>query len=311
MPTPIQRTIGGFNIEKQTQMGEPGGSLYYVKQTVDGYTDRQAVGIEARYFNSNLSGFSTYDYDLTFKQRNIFMVQGNYRMEDGTNFHVLGDLRKAPFLQLTNVLPAVPSPLPDLRPALTVTDALINSGVSLSDLRLMARAVTAESRLTNVGVTRPFGEKFQVGFDANWSSISGMDGAGFIPAQAGSGTTVSYNLSLVGSNWMVQNNFDVLNINQVAAPTYHGQNISFNHNAMFNDMKFRLDFGYRIYRQNDVSGGLLKRDSPTVRFSYRVLKNVSIEGEFGAEKSHQVDGTGVQVDSRRAYFYVGYRWDFQ
>jgi hypothetical protein len=239
------------------------------------------------------------------------MLQGNWRLADGTNFHVLEDRRTAPFLQLSSALPAAPSPLPDLKPALTVTEALLNTGLSVDELRQMVKDITAESHLTNIGVTRPLGEKWQAGADVNWSSISSTNGAGVVPAQPNSGITTSYNWSLTGSNWLWTNNTDVININTVNAPTYQGRNISYNHNALLFGTDLRLDLGLRTYTQTDTSGGQMTRFSPTVRFSYRVRRNVSIEGESGSEKSHQIDAQGIQVDSIRRYFYVGYRWDWQ
>jgi hypothetical protein len=220
------------------------------------------------------------------------------------------DQRKAPFLQLTSSLPAAPSPLPDLLPALTVRDALLNTGLSVSDLRQMAKDLTAESHLFSIGATRPFFEKWQAGLDINWSSISSTNGAGPIPAQAESGTTTTYNASLTGSNWLLANNTDVINVTRVNAPTFIGQNVSYNHNALLFDNKLRFDVGLRTYRQVDTSGGILNRFSPTLRFGYRIRRDISIEGESGAETTHQIDSQGIQTDSTRKYFYIGYRWDW-
>jgi hypothetical protein len=74
--------------------------------------------------------------------------------------------------------------------------------------------------------------------------------------------------------------------------------------------QLRVDFGLRAYYQNDVSLATLRRFSPTVRASYRVRQNVAIEGEAGGESSHGIDAQGIQTDSTRRYFYLGYRWDW-
>jgi hypothetical protein len=187
---------------------------------------------------------------------------------------------------------------------------LLNSGVSVSDLREFAKALTAESSLVNVGVNHPFNDKWQVGADMNLTSISATQGAGIVPAQASSGLSKTYSLQVIANNALIENNTDVLNVTFIRAPTYNGRNYSFNHVSQLFENKLRLDFGLRAYYQNDVSLATLHRFSPTVRASYRIRQNVSIEGEAGSEISHGTDAQGIQTDSTRSYFYLGYRWDW-
>lgn len=315
IPTPISRTIGGLSLEKVSQLGTPGGSLYLVRQTADGYIDRQALGTEVRYFNTKLSTFALFDYDVVFHSWNIFTAQANYRLDKGTNFHALGDWRKAPFLMLTNALPAVPSPPPELAPSLTVRDALINSGLTVEELRQIAKAITAQSRLINFGVNHPFSDKWQVGADVNLTSISGTTGAGIVPPQPSSGTSKTYSLQLIANNVLLENNVDVVNLTYIEAPTYTGQNYSFNHVSQVYDRRLRLDFGLRLYYQDDKQTETnpnpmtLHRTSPTLRFSYRLRQTLAIEGEAGSEAGRQSDGLGNETKTTRRYWYLGYRWD--
>jgi hypothetical protein len=49
-------------------------------------------------------------------------------------------------------------------------------------------------------------------------------------------------------------------------------------------------------------GGILNRFSPMRRFGYRITRDISIEGESGAETTHQIDSQGIQADSTRKCF---------
>jgi hypothetical protein len=284
--------------------------LYFVRQTADGYVDRQAVGAEVRYFDAHLSGFGLLDYDIMLRSMNIAMAQGTYRFDFGSNVHALVDRRKAPFLQLTNVLPAVPGPPPTYTQSLSIADALLNSGVSLSQLREYTKLLAAESSLYNVGVNHPLNDKWQIGGDINVTSLSSTRGAGIVPPQIASGTAKAFSLQVIANNALLENNTDVLNMTYINAPTYTGQNYSFNHVSQMFENRLRFDLSLRYYVQNDASQARLWRFSPTLRVSYRILPNVSLEGEGGKEVGHQTDAQGTKTDSTRRYYYLGYRWDW-
>jgi hypothetical protein len=66
-----------------------GGSLYYLQQNTSGITDRRALGMEARYFDSRRTLYLLLDYDLAFRAANIAMAQGNWQSEAKSNFFFL------------------------------------------------------------------------------------------------------------------------------------------------------------------------------------------------------------------------------
>lgn len=79
-------------------------SPYYIQQQVDGITDRQAVGMEARYFQPKFNFFSRLDYDIAFSEVNLFFLQSQYIISKPTSILVLYDFRKNPFLETSNAL---------------------------------------------------------------------------------------------------------------------------------------------------------------------------------------------------------------
>jgi hypothetical protein len=214
-------------------------------------------------------------------------------------------------LQLTSALPAATSPAPDFTPALNITQALLNTGISLSDLRRWAADSTATSQLTSFGVSQPVTQQWQVGADFGFSNMSAIPGAGSIPAQPSAGTTKTSNFQLIGSGVLSNADTLVANVTLIDAPTYTGHNLNFNVGNSWFDYRLRVDLGWRRYDQRDRdTGATLTRSSPTFRVSYRAFKDVTIEGETGQEKSHQIDASGNTTDSLRKYLYTGYRWSW-
>jgi hypothetical protein len=308
-PLPFNRSFWAANVEYQAKPEQVGGNVYFVQQYAEGYVDRQAIGLEARYFDARRSGFMLLDYDVAIRGLNIATFQGNMILGTATNVYFLADHRKSPFLQLTSALSAAVSPVTSF-PATNVTEALLNTGLSVSDLRNWAKDLAAESNLVSAGVTHPLSQRWQIGADVNMSRLSSSRGAGATPAQPGTEPTRSYSGQLIGNSILFQNDSAVANLNIVHAPTLRAKNLSLNHVSTWLS-KLRVDLALRYYTQVDMLNTTLKRISPTLRVNYRWLNNLSFEAEAGMEKSQQKDASGGTTDSDRQYFYLGYRWDFQ
>lgn len=79
-------------------------SLYGLDQTVEGDTDRQALGTEMRYLGETYSLYSLLDYDFYFDELNIFHLFGNWRFSPGTVASMTLEYRRSPILALSNAL---------------------------------------------------------------------------------------------------------------------------------------------------------------------------------------------------------------
>jgi len=65
-----------------------------------------------------------------------------------------------------------------------------------------------------------------------------------------------------------------------------------------------------LYSQADNMGTHQTQIRPSLKLNYRWNSSVNLEGEGGIEQTH-VKSTVQDDTTRRKYFYVGYRWDFQ
>ncbi len=307
-----QRTFGA-NVEYLGKPESIGGSVYFAETTSDGYTDRQAIGLELRYFDAKRSVYSMFDYDFGIKGLNIAMVQGNLTTDSGSSYYALIDHRRGPMLQLSSVLPYATGFGLSSTPPTSIGDALLNTGLSISDLRKWALDTSAWSNVFSGGVTRPLSPKWQLGADVTVSQMTSSPGilnvdGTLVGNQASVSPTKSLSVNLIGNNIFLANDTLVGNGNVVKAPTYRGINLSANHVSVWKEV-WRLDAALRWYRQTSDDESKMTRISPTLRLNYRFRTNLSFDAEVGLEKSKQTQADGSSTDSDRKYLYLGYRWD--
>ena len=115
--------VGGFPVESSTDSFDDTSRYFYgltleaegfakgwdanafvIDQQVDGLRDRRAIGGELRYFDPTRSFFSLVDYDIHFKELNIWQLLGNWTLPDKTTVNLVVDYRKSPILTTNNAL---------------------------------------------------------------------------------------------------------------------------------------------------------------------------------------------------------------
>jgi hypothetical protein len=279
------------------------GDVYLINQTVDGITDRRAVGTEVRFFRGSTSVFSLVDYDIMFKTLNTVMIQGSTQTAGGITFNSVFDKRKSPTMAVTNAL---------MGETTTSVQALIDSGITAEELRRRAIALTSTSTLYMIGMTVPVNAKWQVGGDYRVNNISGTQGTtdvgGLIPPTEPSGDTKTYSFQGIGTGLFGASDITVLSASFIRAPTFTGDSWGVNNIVTVRE-KWRFETSLRFYTQEDNLGSTQKRVSPTLRVSYKLRDSISLEGEAGMEKStSQNSVTSDKTD--RKYWSFGYRWDF-
>lgn len=296
--SPFKKDFYGVSVDMQPQFGELGFSTYFLQQHMDGAVNREAVGLETRYFDPNTTVYGMVDYDLAFKGLNILMVQGNYRADIGTNYFTYFDHRKTPPYGLTNALPGIPG--------LSIKDAITTMGIE--QLRADAKALTATSDMLAIGLTHPYSPRWLLGADYRAAAISSTQATATVPAMPGSGLNHVISLQAIANNLWFTNDVGVLNGSYIAGETYRGQALGGNYVFLYDDA-WRLDGNLRYYRQTDDQSQKQVRVSPSFKVAYR-WKWVSLEAEVGGEDV-RVDGPLRNERSNRKYFFVGYRVDLR
>jgi tetratricopeptide (TPR) repeat protein len=275
------------------------GNAFFIEQRVDGLGDRRAVGSEIRYLDPQKNGFALFDYDLTSKALNIALLQGNWQLREGTSFNFLFDRRRSPILQLTNSLNALP---------LRTVQENIDSGITLDELRNVAKVITPTSTLFSVGVTHQLTPAWQLGGDIKYSEVSGTGAIGSQIAQEGTGKVFVYGLQAIRTGALTLNDIIVATTNIIRGNSYNGESYQLSHVLLLME-KWRIESTLKYYHQTDIRDNVLDRLTPSVRVSYRWFDRLSVEGEAGAERSKN-RGPAQTEKTMRRYYNLGMRYDF-
>jgi tetratricopeptide (TPR) repeat protein len=275
-----------------------GGNLYAIQQTSDGILDRQAVGAELRYTAPRGAFFSLLDYDTSFSEVNIAMLQGNWQGRSNTSYNILLDRRKTPSLSTSNAIIG----------ETTSSISTLLQTYSEDELRRRAEAVTADSIQYSVGLTHPFNATWQLGGDIRLSRISGIEGTDKVMASEGTGNIHTYTLQAIGTGLFAKRDVTVLSASVINGRDYNGTSYSLTNRSLFG-ARWTLDTTLQYYHQRDENGTERTRLTPTVRGGYKWKDNLTFEAEYGLERT-DTKGPTLEETSKRDFFSLGYRWDF-
>jgi tetratricopeptide (TPR) repeat protein len=292
------RRLFGVNAELGPFAQRWSGNLYAIRQTVDGITDRQAVGTEARYAGPQGGVFAVLDYDTSFRHTNIATLQANWLAPSRTAFNLMLDYRMSPALQTSTAL--VGEQTTSIRTLLeTYTE---------DELRGRARALTARTAYASAGVTHPVSKAWQLGADMRVSRISHTDGTNNVPGTPGSGYIYAPSVQAIGTGLLAKRDVTAFSITRTRADAYTGTTYAANNRTPLGD-RWLVGGALLLYAQDNANDTTLKRVYGSLRSEYRVRASVSLEAEIGTEQTTS-KGALVKETYNRNFFSLGYRWDF-
>jgi hypothetical protein len=278
-------------------------SVYGINQTVEGITDRRAVGTEWRYYEGKQSAYALLDYDTYFKAVNAAQFMGTTGLNNATLNYMI-DHRKAPSLSIRTALNGASTS--------SVNDLL--QTMSASSLRDLALSRTAISNMGQVGVVVPWREKWQVGGDVRLSNTTGLPASGttalegILAATPSRGTEKSVTGQVIGSG--IYSLGDVWS----ASATFSSSNAAIGNSLyLYNHTQFKsgwmMDASLQLSSFKDQLGGKTTRKSPMLRGAYRFREQFYFDVDGGIEYN---DYSGPQSNTKTTrYFYsAGLRWDF-
>jgi len=296
---PPRKNFVGTSIDLTRLPDQWSGSGYFVQQHVEGFVDRQAVGLEAHYFELKQNYMGMFEYDTLFKKVNMGMLQRNWTTESNTNFNMLIDHRRSPPLQMTNALVG--------RPSQSIADAL-QSGAMMSSLRADAIALNQISNMFSIGMSHPYSPRLRLGGDFRITNTGGTGATNMQPASQGSGNSYTYSFNALGNNILFENDLGVVNASYTSAQNYKGHSLAFTQVETIRK-NWRVDMLLQLYRLNSITGVQSTQVRPSMKLNYRANNSFTLEGEGGLELYHTSSATQNDKTTRK-YFYIGYRWDF-
>ena len=296
-----RKTFAGLSVDLTRLPGQWSSSGYYIEERVGSVMDRQAIGMEAHYFDTKRNYNGLLDYDRMFKAVNIAMFQGNWMNQAGDNYTLLADHRKSPSMEITNALLG--------QTTQSIAAALLQPGVTKESLIGDAKALTPTANLLMVGMTHPYSSRLRLGGDFRINNISGTNATSTMPATPGTGNMYIYTAQAIGNSLLLENDLGVASASYINAQTYKGQSLAFTQSETFRQ-RWRLDISLQLYNQKDNLDVRMTRVTPSLKLSYRMNESMSFDSEGGIESTHN-SSTIKDEKIRRYYIYIGYRWNFQ
>ena len=275
-----------------------GGTLYTVRQSVDGIPDREAAGTELRYLAPQGSFVSLFDYDTLYRETNIAMLQGHWQSAGKTTYTFLLDRRLTPSLQTATAVIG----------ETTTSVAALRALYGDEALRARARALTATASMASLGFVHPVSARWQLGGDYRVMRISATEGTSNAPATPGTGNVHTVSAQAIGTGLFSRRDVTALTASQVSADTYKGTAFGINTRLPVGET-WLFGGSLLLYAQDNDNASTSKRVYATLRTEYRWKANVTLEAEVGVDNTRSL-GEFSQENFDRTFFSLGYRWDF-
>jgi hypothetical protein len=248
-------------------------TTFFIEQENQGITDRQSIGGEVRYFDPQKSFFNLIDYDIMFKELNIFMFNGYWNFSPKTTFNFILDYRMSPLLTTNNAIQGQ-----------FVGDISDLFGIYTDDeLKQLAKDRSAVSKAMTFGITRELKEDVQLTGEVTLSELEGTETSGGVEGMSGTGIDAAYLIQTIFSNAFVEN--DVVITGFRYADIQSSDIYSFDVNCRFPYKKKlrlipRLRFDYRDSKSG-TNDRITLRSS--LRFDYKIQEWMRLDVESGVQ----------------------------
>lgn len=287
-------------------------SVFANLQTIDGISDRQAVGADAHYHHGALNIVGLIDYDASYNVINNAMVTGSWRFNDRLTLSGRYQGGAAPFLTTRNAIIGQP----------VQTVAALQEIYSEGQIRRLARNRTAEFRSWSTSLTAELSERWNVNTGMNYNEYGATTASGGVAAFPATGPMYDWHIHLLGAS--VIKTADSVNFGYRRRETRNDDA-----NMIFADLRFPIGEGLRINprvavtRQQRFRSGVGATEQwvvdPMLRVIYRWRHRYRVEFEMGGRWSDEElpadallpDPQSVEsIETSAYYLHVGYWMDF-
>lgn len=274
-------------------------NLFIIKQKADQMSDREAVGMETRYFHRDRSLFMLIDFDTSYNVLNTWLISGNIKLSKISTLNTSLDMRRSPILTTSNALQGqLVSSLKDLK--LSYTEEQIRS---------LALDRTAKSFSLLIGLTREISKKLQISGDFTISELTGTPASGGVEAMPSTGYDYFLSTQLVGSGIIKTGDTAILGLRY--SDTASSKRMTADINTRYPiSRKWRVNPRLRINYSWQLNNSANRIDiRPSFRSDYYLKKKVKLEFDAGVEWGNEIT-SGMDNDTRNYFLTFGYRKNF-
>lgn len=269
--------------------------LYFLQQDIEGITDRQVLGGEARYFAENGSVWGRVDYDTAFAELSSVFLQASWRLPGRFTASGLVDRRRSPFLSMGSAMAGQPvDEFASLLPLFTE-----------DELRQLALDRSAISTTTTLGLSGPVSPRLQINLNASRTAVDETPDSGGVLGQPSS-TYSYYSTDLIASGLLRPNDVSIIGVRY--ADSTNTQVWSLNLDARFAiGRSLRLNPRLRIDHRSIRSDGSDEWIySPGLRLQYRWGRNARLHLEAGRQIASRALET-IDLDRDSYFLNLGYQ----
>lgn len=271
---------------------------FYVRQSVGGLSDREAIGTEVRYFDGNRSFWGLLDYDTSYKELGSAFLQGTWRFDSQFTINALIDRRHSPFLSTSNAL--IGQPFESLSSLAGAFDE--------DQLRQLSLDRSAITTTYTFGASYPLSPRFQINGNITQSSVSATPESGGVAATSAS-TYRYFSTNLVASSLIREGDVTIFGVR-------YSRSVSTYVTSMNLDTRFPITRSFYFNPRLRVDRREILSDSstewvltPGLRMQYRIGRAVRIHFEAGKQIATR-DNVNIDVDRESNFFNLGYQLFF-
>ncbi len=281
-------------------------SFFGLIQEVDGLSDRQALGAEARYRGTEWSIVSSVDYDASYGVLNSALVNANWRATDRLTLNGRLNVGTAPFLTTYNALIG--------QSAASIEDLL--GTYTEGQIRRIARNRTAQARDGALGLSWPVFDRYQLNVDLMFSEFDATVASAGVMAIPASGAQTFVQATLVGSSVLKSGDTAIFSLRHGDGRTATTDTFVFDV-RLPSAQKLRLNPRIALTSRTNVADGSEQWiAAPMLRLAMRWPNHHRCELELGGQWSDKELPApdplfGESTEKTSAYFVnAGYWWEF-
>ncbi len=282
-------------------------NLYLIRQYVDDVLDRYAVGSEIRYFEPSYNMFNLIDYDIFYKELNVFLLNNNWVFSDASTFFANIDFRKSPYLTTYNSI---------INQPVQTVEELSNLFV-LDEIYQLTLDRTAEVKTLSVGGSQPLKNflkgygAYQLSADVTVTNTGSMPASGGVEKIEGTGNEYFLGAQLIGNGIFSRADVTILSLRRGVAQRYKDFTFSLNNRFPLSGRTWRINPIIQYNRrESSINSDVRDTTRLSLKVEYKPSRTMQLESRVGIENSHE-KVLDQAISSETFFFYAGYRWDFK
>ena len=277
---------------------------YWVNQTLNGVTDRRALGLRSQYFSDKIMSSFNLDYDIAFNELNNLLWTSSYKPSEKTSFTLNFGQQRSPFLSASNIF--IGQPDLDLK-------LYLSTQVNRDRLLDEALARTALNTYLTLQVNRELTDNIDINVDLTQSNLSEIPSSSVLLGDPDAPTSQSdYEQTSVGAQLIAQN---FLHKSDIFTLGFRSST-STSSDSIYGYVNERLRFSNKWTLAPKLAFGQNKIDSTganehILRVSSALMYKPWRAGELSVEFGNElIKETNREDKINSNYLFAGYRISF-